>query len=389
MRLVDGERRKQVGVEDEYAALRETGDRAEVPVADLSDDGGGRARGPRSRRVAAALLVVAVVGAGVVVAARVTSGPNRARRQVQPGPHENVKISDGQARVDVLAALNSTTASGSFKIRFRLSADPGPNASTTTTTCPAFIGTEGNVPNTYSSSGGGVFCGGDYATADPKHVTISGEGVVHVDPTAMVTTAQVPNLGEITTRVDGTRVWEDGGANYGMTPSSNNGPGSPLSQFASLVAGTLGRREGAIAMNSLASPTGYLDIAKEAITASSKLDDAAVDGVPVHVYEVTIDTMKSLDRPGLTSQEILATSAALKTLGAEGYTTTTVRLSIDGLGFIRQAHTIVSFADGGTVTGDTTFSGFGCSSVVMLANGPSIVANPDGCARSTPPSSAP
>ena len=211
-------------------------------------------------------------------------------------------------------------------------------------------------------------------------MTISGEGVVHVDPTAMVTTAQVPNLGEITTRVDGTRVWEDGGANYGMTPSSNNGPGSPLSQFASLVAGTLGRREGAVAMNSLASPTGYLDIAKEAITASSKLDDAVVDGVPVHVYAVTIDTMKSLDRPGLTTrgdQDDLG--RARRRSSAEGYTTTTVRLSIDGLGFIRQAHTVVSFADGGTVTGDTTFSDFGCSSVVMLANGPSIVANPDGC----------
>ena len=376
-------------MEDEYAALREPGGRADVPVADLSDDGG-RTRGPKSRRVAAALLVVAVVGAGVVVAARVTSDPNKARRQVEPGPHENGKISDGQARVDVLSALNSTTASGSFKIRFRLSADPGPNASTTTTTCPAFVGTEGNVPNTYSSGGGGVvFCGGDYPGADTRSVTIAGEGVVHVDPTAMVTTAQVPNLGEITTRVDGTSVWEDGGANYGMTPSSNNGPGSPLAQFASLVGGTLGRRERAVAMNSLASPTGYLDIAKEAITASSKLDDAVVDGVPVHVYEVTIDTMKSLDRPGLTREEILTTSAALKTLGAEGYTTTIVRLSIDGLGFIRQAHTVVSFADGGTVTGDTTFSGFGCSSVVMLANGPSIVANPDGCARTTPPSSAP
>jgi hypothetical protein len=372
--------------DDEYWMLRENGRQESVPLADLSDESGGRRRGPRSRRIAALLLAAAVVAAGAVGIARMTNDSNTPRRRVEPGTHRSVKINDSQARVDVLAALNSTTASGSFKIHFRLSAEPAPGSSTTSTTCPPFVGTEGNVPNTTSIGAGIVVCGGGYTYSGPDNnrVTISGDGVVHVEPTAMVTTAQVPNLGEITTRVDGTRVWEDGGANYGMTPSSDNGPGSPLSQFASLVSGTLGRREGAIAMNSLASPTGYLDIAKESITASSKLDDAVVNGVPVHVYEVTIDTMKALERPGLTSEEIKATTAALDTLRAEGYTTTTVRLSIDGLGFIRRAHTVVSFDDGGTVTGDTTFSDFGCSSVVMLANGPSIVANPDGCTSATP-----
>jgi hypothetical protein len=369
-------------VHDDYWALREDGYGADVPVADLSDDRGGRRRGPgpRARRIAALLLVASVVVAGFVFAAHATDGANNTRRRVEPGPHENAKISDGQARVDVLSALSSTTASGSFHIRFRLSAEPGASTFVTPTTCPEFVGTEGNVPNTYAIGADIVVPCGDYGNPGNTSMTISGEGVVHVDPTAMVTTAQVPNLGEITTRVDGTRVWEDGGANYGMMPSSDNGPGAPLSEFASLVMGTLGRREGAIAMSSLASPTGYLDIAKESIAASSKLDDAVVEGVPVHVYEVAIDTMKSLDRPGLTSEETKATSAALKTLAEEGYKTTTVRLSIDGLGFIRQAHTVFGFDDGGTVTGDTTFSDFGCASVVLLANGPSIVDNPNGCA---------
>ena len=374
--------------DDDYWMLRENSDAQSVPVADLSDEGGGRRRGPRSRRVAALVLAVAVAVAGIVVAARVTDDANHGRRQVEPGTHLNVKIGDNQARVDVLAALSSTTASGSFKIHFRLSAQPGSGPKAPMTCLSQTAGSDSVTPGSLPDAPYSL-CARGIAGPDNTSVTISGEGVVHVDPTAMVTTAQVPNLGEITTRVDGNRVWEDGGANYGMTPSSNNGPGSPLSQFASLVEGTLGRREGAIAMNNLASPTGYLDIAKGAITASSKLDDAVVDGVPVRVYQVTIDTMKSLDRPGLTSEEIGATTAALNLLRAEGYTTTTVRLSIDGLGFIRQAHTVVSFADGGTVTGDTTFSGFGCSSVVMLDNGPSIVANPDGCAHTTTPSAAP
>jgi hypothetical protein len=218
-------------------------------------------------------------------------------------------------------------------------------------------------------------------TTDPQNVTISGEGVVHIDPTAMVTTANVPTLGAITTRVDGTNVWEDGGGNYGVAPNTKTGPGAPLSQFVGLVMGSLGRREGAIAMNSLASPSGYLDMAKEAIGAASAHGNGIVDGVQVVVYDVTLDTMKALDRPGLTPEEIATTKAALGVLRSEGYDTTLVQLSIDGLGFIRRAETVIEFSDGGTVSADTTFSEFGCASVQMLANGPSIVPDPTGCSK--------
>jgi hypothetical protein len=367
--------------EDDYWALRE--DCADIPVADIGEmvDRRRTGRGPRSRRVAAVALIVALVTAGGVVAAHV-SNDNGARRRVSSGTQHSVKtIDDGQARLDVLAALNTTTASGSFTIHYLLTTSPGNGTTTTTETVPCrtavlqsppAIG--GPVSEPVQVVGG---CG--YAGPEPTNVTISGDGVVHVDPTAMATTASVPSLGEITTRVDGTNVWEDGGANYGMA-SASTGPGSPLSQFANLVSGTLGRREGAIAMNSLASPTGYLDIAKQAITATSKVGDATVDGVPVQQYDVTIDTMKALDVPALTPEETKATTAALAVLRQEGYTTTSVQLSIDALGFIRRAHTVVHFADGGMVTGDTTFSDFGCSSVVLRANGPSIVPNPAGCA---------
>jgi hypothetical protein len=372
---------------DEYWALRE--DHDEVPVADLSDERKRPpARGPRSRRWAAVVLVVALGAAGVVVAAH-ASNDNGARRRVATGTHRKVAtIDDGQARGDVLSALSTTTASGSFHIHYTLTSEPGLHPTPTTnaggpcTTVVVGVGTsiDASSPGRKAT----VDCGYP-VTADPQNVTISGEGVVHIDPTAMVSTANVSGLGEITTRVDGTNVWEDGGANYGMAPSAKTGPGSPLSQFAGLVMGTLGRREGAVAMNSLASPSGYLDMAKEAIGDASAHGNAVVDGVQVIVYDVTLDTMKALDRPGLTPEEIATTKAALDVLRGEGYASTSVQLSIDGLGFIRRASTVIGFSDGGTVSADTTFSDFGCSSVEMLPNGPSIVPDPTGCAKGVVP----
>lgn len=367
---------------DEYRALRE--DHDDIPVADLGDEPKRpRRRGRRSRRWAAAALVVALGGAGVAVAARV-SNDNGARRRVDTTPRRvATKTDDRQARGDVLAALSTTTASGSFHIRYSLTSEPGLHPTPTTNAggpCTTVVIGAGMSIDARSPSGAATAGCGYPVTADPQNVTISGEGVVHIDPTAMVTTANVPDLGQITTRVDGTNVWEDGGGNYGMAPSTKTGPGAPLSQFAGLVMGSLGRREGAIAMNSLASPTGYLDMAKEAIGDASAHGNAVVDGVPVTVYDVTLDTMKSLDRPGLTLEEIAATKAALAVLRSEGYATTSVQLSIDALGFIRRANTVIGFSDGGTVSADTTFSDFGCSSVRMLANGPSIVPDPTGCA---------
>jgi len=380
---------------DEYWALRE--DHDEVPVADLSDErtrSRARARWPRSRRWAAVVLVVAFGAAGVMVAAH-ASNDNGARRRVATGTHRKVAtIDDGQARGDVLSALSTTTASGSFHIRYSLTSAPGPTPSTTTTNAGgpcttvvvggAVIGGDTSI-DAGSPAGKAIVDCGYAVAADPQNVTISGEGVVHLDPTAMVSTANVSGLGEITTRVDGTNVWEDGGGNYGMAPSSKTGPGAPISQFAGLVMGTLGRREGAIAMNSLASPSGYLDMAKEAIGAASAHGNGVVDGVQVIVYDVTLDTMKSLDRPGLTPEETATTRAALAVLRSEGYETTSVQLSVDAFGFIRRAQTVVAFGDGGTVSADTTFSDFGCSSVEMLPNGPSIVPDPTGCAKGVAP----
>ena len=308
-----------------------------IPVAELTDEVG--ARRPRGRWVAVGALAVALLVAGTVVAARVANHADRARRRVTPAT-----IDDAQARVDVLGALQTTISSGSYDIH-------------STMTEMLANGTNARPP-------------------------IVAEGTVNVDPIVMVATSNVSGAGPITARIDGTNVWEAGGADFGMTADATAGPGAPLSQFASLVAGSLGLRAGAVAMQSMASPNGYLHVAQEAVTAASALGDATLDGFPVHVYEVDVDAAKLLERPGLTPEELKAGTAALTEMRAQGYRTTTVRLSIDGRGFVRRTQTAVRFADGGSVDADVLISNFGCSRVLMLPNGPSIVSDPAGCAAS-------
>jgi hypothetical protein len=325
---------------DEYWALREHG-HDDVPVAELTDERRHprpRRRGPRSRRWAAAVLVVALGAAGVALVARV-SDDNGGLRHTDSGTHRKlVTTHDGDPRAEVLSALQATMGSGSFHIHSELN----------------------------DSSGRGT--------------PIVANGIVNVHPTVLVSTANVSTYGEITARIDGNRVWEAGGAYYGMSPGAMSGPGAPLSQFAGLVVGTLGPREGAVSMDGMASPTGYLDLAQEAITAASWIDDAVLDGVPVHEYEVTVDAAQMVQRPDLTTEERATALAALALLQQEGYLSTTVRLSIDDSGLIRHTHTTVHFAGGGTVDVDARLSDFGCSSIEMLPSGPEIVPDPTGCA---------
>ena len=86
--------------------------------------------------------------------------------------------------------------------------------------------------------------------------------------------------------MNSTTVWEHGGGYYGL-PS-----GGSLDGFADLVEATLGPREGAVAMMSLASPTGYLNLAQDAITGASKVGKSSVDNVPVTEYEVTVEAAR-------------------------------------------------------------------------------------------------
>jgi hypothetical protein len=325
-----------VGV-DEYGWWADGG----IPVAELSDGERARrrGRGPRAWRVAVGAAALALLVVASVVAARGANHKAAARRRVTPA-----RIDDAQARVDVLAALRITVASGSYTIH-------------STMTERLANGTTPRPP-------------------------IVADGTVNVDPTVLVATSNVSGLGLITTRIDGTNVWETGGANFGLSADATSGPGAPLSQFAGLVSSSLGPRAGAVAMQSMASPNGYLHVAEDAVSAASWLGDATLDGIAVHLYEVDVDAAQVLERPGLTPEELKAGAAALAEMSAQGYRTTTVRLSIDGHGFVRRAQTAVRFADGGSVDADVKVSNFGCSRVVLLANGPAIVPAPAGCAAS-------
>jgi len=322
----------------------------EIPVAELSDEGtrrrARRGRGPKSRRWSALALAAALFAGGATVAAWVVNdADNGARRRVATTPRRNATtIDNGQARVNVLAALRATVAAGSYRIH-----------STMTEIAPD--GTQPRPP-------------------------IVADGIVNVDPPVTIATSNVSGIGPITARIDGNNVWEQGGADFGMTADATASPGAPLSQFAGLVAGSLGKRAGAVAMQSMASPNGYLHVAEEAVDNASWLGDTVFAGVPVHMYEVEVDAAKLLERPGLTPEQTKAGVAAMTEMRAQGYRTTTVRLSIDAGGFVRRTQTSVRFADGGSVDADVNFSDFGCSAVVMLPNGPWIGSHPAGCSAS-------
>lgn len=332
--------------DDEYLVLRDER-YGGLPVAELTDADDGkrrrRGRGPKSRRIAAAVLVGALLAAGVVVAVQATHDSHPTTHRIATKtPRTDAKITPVQARANVLAGLHATTASGSFKIHAQLSEAQG-------------------------------------AFADGGQ-TIVADSTVNVHPTVIVSTSDVGGAGHITSRVNGTDVWETGGGNYGMSPGDVSGPGAPLSQFAGLVMSSLGPHKGAVAMQSLASPTGYLDLAEESITAASWVGAGTVDGVAVQEYQVVVDAAKVTERPGLTPEELKAASASLVLLHDNGYQGTTVELAIDSQGYVRHTLTVVRFADGGAVTADAHLSAFGCSSVEMQPNGPAIVPNPSGCA---------
>lgn len=254
----------------------------------------------------------------------------------------------------VAAAAGTTVATGSYQVDFtRTSAvgnvppecRVGPESATST------------VPPT-------VRC----AAARPT--TTTGVATINVDPYAMRVVTHVSNLGEITLLVGPGVVWEFGGAQYGHVGGKN--PGASLAKFASLVEGTLGRRDGALAMTGLANPNGYVDLTQSSILDAAPIGTDEVDGVPVTVYRVHTTKQAAVDE-GLTEDAAKAIHDAVKVLEEEGYQGTTQDVSIDANGLIRHTKSVVTFADGGTATNVNTFSKFGCAGVVELPGRPAPV----------------
>ncbi len=369
----------------------------------LEDSPSGTSQGANRRRfwvVVASVVCIAALAVPVGVALS-SSGP-----PAQPAKSATPHLTRGVAERQVISALSATTSSGSFNVTYEFDPATPPTVTTTTTTTTMPVCHTITVPPgqsfTPSSGGGwssstgdgvvtpspspgpqtveectGSSVGGTQAT---QTTAVTGQGTIDTDPFAMLAVSNVSGLGEITLRDNGTDVWEFGGADYGLSPgSSETGPGASLSGFAGLVEGTLGPRQGALAMGGLSSPTGYLDLDQSMITGADQTGTGTVDGVPVTIYTISIDPSQGANVPGINPEQAKAITDSAAVLKQQGYTGTTVQVSIDASGYIRQTRSVAHFDDGSTTTSESTFSDFGCAGTVLMPGQSGPTAPPAGC----------
>jgi hypothetical protein len=286
--------------------------------------GSGRTAGKssaRRRALVGGFVAVLVVGAVAVVPLLVddSSGSQHTAK-----PHD--------AKQSVLAALGTTVSAGSYDMTFTDQWTPG--------------------------SGPRQSCGGSACVSLQTEVAVTGHGTVNSDPYAMVAISQITGYGEVTTYVNGTTVWELGAGNYGASG------GSPLPGFAPLVEGTLGAGGGALAMISLASHNGYLNLEESTVQGAQPAGTGSVEGDDVTYYDVTIDITKLAGATNLTDEERATIEAAVPLLKGAGYAGTDERIGVDAAGFIREVTATERFADGSSDTRHTILSNFGCAAKV-------------------------
>jgi hypothetical protein len=314
----------------------------DIPVAELTDEREQWTPRPRPARdhrrtllLPVACIAVAVIAAGFFVANRNDDGMTLPSAKV-------------------VAALDTTTAMHSFDFHAKLSEAVSAPPTTPAADCPPAVSKNGRYPG----AGNITLCGA--TLVPPPGTTISSSGTMTLDPLALTSVTDVPGLGPIRTWVNSTTVWEQGGGNYGLPA------GGSLDGFADLVNSMLGSRQGSVAMMSLASPTGYLNVARDAITDASKLGTSTVDGERVTRYQVTVDAARLVDRPGMSTEQRNTSIRAFDQLKEQGYVDSTVQLAIDKRGLIRTSATVVRFRDGGSVTETASFSHFGCGEPIVF-----------------------
>jgi hypothetical protein len=326
------------------------------------DEGTGSPQSRTNRRRIGIVLGVAACVAliGVPVGLLAASGPEPVP---QASAHHHVTVSEGLAKRSVLAALSATTDSGNFAFTYQLNESPYQSSTAvegpicTVPTCPT--------------------------TPVPQSTQVQGSGTINTNPMAMAASAAISSNGvsglQVGVRVDPTTVWEVGYADNGLTPEASDAGGNDLPGFAGLVQGTLGPREGAVAMMGMASPTGYLDLVQPAVSSAAEVGTATVDGVAVTQYRLTIDPGSLATAPGTSSEEQTTINAAIQNLTSQGYLTIRDLVSIDSSGFIRESASTVTFGDGGMVTLDAHFSNFGCAGTVLMPGQGGVSAPPSGC----------
>lgn len=337
--------------------------------------------------IAAALACIAALAVPVAVVLS-SNGPT-AGPVKSASPH----LTRGVAERQVISALSATTSSGSFNVSYEFDPATAPTVTTTTTTdaptcnvitvspgsgleSGAVAGPPPTSPQMSEVCTGSSVGGSSSAESSPT----TGQGTIDTDPFAMLAVSNVAGLGQITLRDNGTDVWEFGGADYGLDAgSSETGPGASLSGFASLVEGTLGARQGALAMGGLSSPTGYLDLDQSMITGADQTGTGTVDGVPVTIYTISIAPGAGAGIPGLNAEQKKAIADSDTILQQNGFTGSTVQVSIDASGYIRQTRSVAHFSDGSTTSSESTFSDFGCAGTVLMPGQSGATAPPAGC----------
>jgi hypothetical protein len=132
-------------------------------------------------------------------------------------------------------------------------------------------------------------------------------------------------------------------------------------------------------MGGLSSPTGYLDLDQSMITGADEIGTGTVDGTAVTIYQLSITAAQEANVPDTTAQEAEAIAAANAILASQGYTGTTVQVSIDASGYIRQTRSVAHFTDGSTSSSEAKFSDFGCAGTVLMPGQSGATSSPAGC----------
>ena len=381
----------------------------------VPDGGGGRCDDaqPWPRPIVVCLAVVIVPVSVALSGSGKTAAPAKARIT-------GVPKSDPQAVARVLSALSATTDSGSFDVSYTLTGTAA-TAPTPTTTQPTvcdgtpLVGGSAGQTGVTGENGVAVQPGMDVvapsrdsATTDPAQtvpatecvsvggtgtgiVQVTGTGVINVNPRAMVTQATVGGGLQVVVRENNTDYWEDSsGTTASLAPPSTEvGTGSPLSQFASLVLGTLGTREGDVAMMGLASPSGYLDLYQSEVGTANEVGPGTVNGTPVTVYRVGVSPAREAQVSAASPEEQATINAALASLATQGYTGTTVTISIDAEGYVLESDSTANFSDGGTADLTATFSDFGCAGTVLMPGQQGSGVPPANCTTPVPATASP
>jgi hypothetical protein len=313
-----------------------------------------RAR-PRRTALAAAVAVLAIVA--VPLALLAFDGGSESG-------HARRTLVDSGAMAAVRAAVGQTFAAGSYES----------DTVSTSTSAPQ------SMCAVYGRPGATVATPANCPTLPAATQRFETHSVVNFDPYAMSAQTQSSSLGAITTHLNSTRVWQLGGASVGYGAGN---PGIALPDYVSQVLGTLGPGPGAMAMLSLASRGGYLNLEEESVATAQPAGTGTVRDIPVTYYDVTIDVKKLADAPDLSDVQRATIAAAIPKLEAAGYSGTNERIGIDAQGYIRSVDATTGFADGSTWVRHSVLYNFGCAPKVTMPNEPPAPPTTTPCAPPT------